>query len=188
MLRKISKIVVFLLLVVVVGGAGLALGQWLGDRFRGNAAREVSALVPASLLDAGMAFPDVALSGAHGEATRTGERLPDNGVVVLFLDMECPPCVDMATRWQRALDEGAIDDGQLYAVTYHRQEVIDRFAEMHGLTFPIYRDAEQTFRSQFEVDRFPLQVVVGRSGMIRGTSYDSTSDIDFDNVYRQLED
>jgi hypothetical protein len=42
----------------------------------------------------------------------------------------------------------------------------------------VYVDSLKTFHQQYEVNRFPLEVVVGVSGHIRSTSYNSEAPID----------
>jgi peroxiredoxin len=168
--------------VVVVGAAGVYVGRTL--RTQNPPAGTIP--VPTSLLETGEEFPEVGLRDENGDSTSSLDAVPGGGVV-LFLDLDCPPCAEMAQRWQRARDGGVIEAGAVCAVTYHRADAVREFKAGHGLTFPFYRDSLMVFRNQYRVDRFPLEVVVGRSGRIRSTSYDSESPIDPVTLHRQLE-
>jgi hypothetical protein len=173
------------LLVVAVALVGVA-GVYVGRSLRTQSAPVGNIAVPTSLLEAGEVFPEVGLRDEAGDSTNSLDTVPGGGVV-LFLDLECPPCAAMAQRWQRAREAGLIEPGGLCAVTYHRGDSVREFKAEHGLTFPFYRDSLMVFRKEYRVDRFPLEVVVGRSGRIRATSYDSETPIDPVMLHRQLE-
>lgn len=177
--------VLFVVLVFAVGIAGVFVGNVLRTRVHTGGASTVTIPVPTSLLDVGDPFPEVALVGEGGSEVSSLDIVPGGGVV-LFLDLECPPCTDMGRRWQRAHDDGLVD--ALCAVTYHPADAVESYKAEHGLTFPVYRDTAMTFRSEYQVDRFPLEIVVGASGTIRSTSYDSASPVDPVALHRNLEE
>lgn len=179
--------VLFVLLAVAVGAAGVFVGSAVRTRIPGTKRAMVTTRVPTSLLEVGDAFPDAVLVGEDGEHVSSLDIVPAGGVV-LFLDLECSPCEDMAARWQRALDGGVLDGAPVCAVTYHPRERIERFKAEHGLHFPVYQDSLQTFRADYRVDRFPLEVVVGQSGRIRSTSYNYNAPIDPVGLHVEIDD
>lgn len=185
--HSVIRSILFILLVLVVGATGVLVGNVIRTRMPGRSAVVVNARVPESLLKVGNPFPDVALIDNEGASWSTKEILGSGGVV-LFLDLECPPCVDAAVRWQRAVDEGLLSADQLLGITYHSRETIRGFESDHALQFPLLQDSTMTFRTRYDVDRFPLQVVVGASGRIRWTSYDSETPIDPVALQKQLGD
>lgn len=185
--RSVIRSTIFVVLVLVVGAAGVLVGNVIRTRMPGRSEVVVNARVPESLLKVGDPFPDVVLDDDEG-VHRSTKELMGSGGVVLFLDLECEPCVDAAVRWQRAVDEGLLPADRLWGVTYHSHETIRRFRSDHALQFPLLQDSSMTFRSRYDVDRFPLQVVVGSSGRIRWTSYDSETPIDPVELQKQLDD
>lgn len=174
--------------VFAVGVAGVWVGTLLRERVARGQSVEVSARAPRSLLHAGDAFPDVALEDAAGNGLSTTDLLANAGGVVLFIDLECPPCTDMCLRWQRAIDAGVIPADQVIGVTNQTTEVAETYRSEHGLRFDIYHDPGGVFRHEYDVSRFPLEVVVGESGRVRSTSYESASDVDTEALARQLAD
>jgi peroxiredoxin len=177
-----GKIVAFVALVFVVGVAGVFAGNMLREYFSASKSSMVTARVPRSLLKQGMVMPDAELVGIDSRAHRTSELLGDNGGVVLFLDLECPPCIDMALKWQDALDNNMIMPERVWGISYHTAEVIRAFMDENNLRFAIFTDSTHTFLKEYEVSRFPLEVIVGSSGKVRSLNYDSESPIDFAHV------
>lgn len=183
---RVLKFAALLVAVFAVGIAGVWVGTLIRERSASNRVHEVSAKLPTSLLSPGDAFPNVELSGAAGGRLNTVDAFQERGGIVLFVDLECPPCTDMCLRWQQAVHDGIVDLDQVVGVTYHPIEVSERYRAEHGLEFAIYRDDEGVFRRVFEVTRFPLEVVVGASGQVQSTSYDSVSPVDAARVEQWL--
>jgi peroxiredoxin len=183
-----AKIAVFAVLMFAVGVAGVVAGGWLRNRLSSSKTAMVTSRVPRSLLRQGMVFPDAEIVDNHTELRRTGELIGDRGSIVLFLDLECPPCIKMAVKWQDALYNNMIEEGLVWGISYHSYEVVQTFREENDLHFPIFTDSMQTFLKEYEVNRFPLEVVVGSSGRIRSLSYDSESPIDFTRLAEMLAD
>jgi peroxiredoxin len=172
------KIVGFIALVFVVGVGGVLAGHLLKSKLPRFGKPDVTMPAPTSLLNKGAEFPDVAVADRDGTTRQTGELIGAAGCVVLFLDLDCPPCEDMTARWQRAYDKGVVAYDQLWAVTYYPRAEVDAYIDRHGVTFPVLVDTARTFMYEYEVKRFPMEVVVGASGIIRAASYDSASPID----------
>jgi peroxiredoxin len=180
------KIAGLLLAVFAVGIAGVLVGSTL----RGTTGRSDAyvALDPAAttLLKAGMTFPDAAILGDGGTA-RTAELIGTNGAVFLFLDLECPPCVDMAAKWQGVLDQGGFPELRVVGITNQPPEHIGSFRNEHGVRFPIVEDTEHLYLREWRVERFPLEIVVGADGRIRSVSYDSVTPVDLPALAEKLQ-
>lgn len=176
----------FIVLVFAVGLFGVLTGQLLRGKLPRFGKPQVSMPAPTSLLIPGVEFPDVVLSGEGGSPVRTVEMIASTGCVVLFLDLECPPCEEMTVRWQRAADEGVVAFDQLWAVTYQPRNRVEAYIDRQGVTFPVLVDTARTFLREYEVNRFPLEVVVGSSGVIRAASYDSATPIDEEQLAEWL--
>lgn len=164
----------------VVGVAGVLAGSALRARIS-PAARTDAYVAPEpaslSLLKPGIAFPDAAVAGTD-EFHRTADAIGADGAVFLFLDLECPPCGDMARKWEDARVAAAPLGLRIVAVTNQPPEAIAGFVTEHGLTFPVVEDTGHVFLADWRVQRFPLEVIVGADGRIRSVSYDSVRPVD----------
>lgn len=183
--KKLFKVAGYAVLLIVVGIGGVLVGHVVRDRLPGRQKPMGTMPVPVSLLRVDTPFPDVPLVGPDGETAYTGS-LAGDGSVVLFLDLDCPPCDAMSARWQAAWDADAILPGRLWGVTYFPRDVVEQYARDHNIGFPIYVDSLRTFHTQYEVNRFPLEVVVGSSGLIRSTSYDSESPVEIGRIFELM--
>jgi len=182
------KSIGFLVLVLIAVAGGVVVGTLIRDRMDHRRMVEMNQRAPRTLLGLGDDLPDVTLTVAGGYTETCAELLSERGSIVLFLDLECPPCVVMCQRWQRALDDGEVDDTQVFGITNHPQDAVAAFLSENNITFPVHQDAAGEFRKQYEVDRFPLEVVVGASGRVRSLSYDSVSPVDFNDLAQRLAD
>jgi len=183
----LPRILLYSLLVFVVGVGGVLAGHFL----RGSLSRPPGMTVlaaPQSLLEKGMDFPDVPLTLDDGRTPGARELLGEGGGVILFLDLECPPCGDMAQKWQTALALGIPAGLRVFAVTNHPPEAIQEFKHDYAIDFPVAQDAGRVYLNTYDVDRFPLEVVVGASGKIRATSYDATARVEPAGLARLLAD
>lgn len=182
---KILKNAGWLVLVFAVGVAGVYVGTRARDRFSPDPVSELPPELALEKLPRGQPFPDVPLRDAGGR-TRSSAELVRGGCVALFLDLDCSPCTDLALRWQAALDQGVVQPGQVWGICYYPREYIAAYVKDMGLTLPVYQDSLQVFRTQYHVERFPLAITVGQSGMVRDISYDSVSPIDVDGLVDKL--
>lgn len=107
------KVIGYTVLLFAVGIAGVVVGHLIRGGLPAARNREVTMPVPTSLLKVGKAFPDVPVLTWNGTAIQTGEMIGGTGCVVLFLDLECPPCEEMVARWERALDDGIVSNGEV---------------------------------------------------------------------------
>ncbi len=182
---KILKPLGWLVLVFLFGVGGVLVGSRVRDRVTPVASPVMPEELARHRLPVGEPFPAVPLQDAAG-LTRSSTELVGGGSVVLFVDLECEPCTDLVLRWQAALDAGAIAPGTVWGVSYYPRPDIEDYRDRHALTMPIYGDSLQVFRSEYLVEHFPLAVTVGGSGLVRGTSYDSVSPIDFGELAAKL--
>jgi peroxiredoxin len=175
---RIAKFVFVVALVLVVALLGLFSGRLI-RRFApspGNTA--VTMPAPTSLLKRGAPFPDVVVLLSGNVSAFTSALLSPRGGVVLFLDLECPPCNEMAAKWQAILDQGAVEELNVLGVANQPPHIIEEYVAAHGIRFPVVADTSHSFLREYEVDRFPLEVVVSRTGKIVSTSYDSGRAVD----------
>jgi peroxiredoxin len=156
------------LLVLLVGVGGLVAG------------RELRASRPFQEppLDAehrpwfevGDAFPDVMLEGERRAGWSTRE-LVSGGAIVLFLDLDCPPCTDVAISWQETLESGR-ELPPIVGVTSADPDRAADYREEMAITFPIYSDRERRFRTEWNVRQYPLQVIVDGDGTVDAVIFD----------------
>jgi len=170
--------------VFAVGIAGVLVGNTLRQTVRSDAYVAVDPTAT-TLLREGMTFPDADTHGPTG-ARRTAEMIGADGTVFLFLDLECPPCVDMAAKWQGVLDGGAFPGLDVVGVTNQDADAADAFRREHALSFPIVQDTKNVYLGEWRVQRFPLEVLVGADGRIRSLSFDSVSPIDLPRLAERL--
>lgn len=183
---KIVRSLIWLVLVFAVGVGGVMVGTKLRER---NTPDPVDMMPPELALPNlpyAEPFPDVALTDSTGHTVTTHELLGGQGAVVLFIDLECSPCTDVVRRWQDAIDHGDVPRDQVWGVCIFPGPMIADYRAEHGVTFAVYSDSAQTFRRDFGIEHFPLQVVVGGSGLVRFRSYDSVSNLDFAELERNL--
>lgn len=176
-------------LALGVFGVGIA-GVLVGSALRGTVGRTdaYAGLDPTAttLLKAGMTFPDATIAGG-GDAAHTADLIGTDGTVFLFLDLECPPCGEMASKWQAVLDQGAFPGLRVVGITNQPPANSESFREEHGLTFPIVEDVDHLFLTDWRVQRFPLEVVVGSDRRIRSVSFDSVHPVDPSALAKRLQ-
>lgn len=183
MLQKIPRPIVmisFVISAIAVAYAGVRVGRML--RPHTNAQETITA-APEYPFAVGDVFPDVALTDSTETVVSSRTALGDRGAVVLFIDPDCESCELMCRRWEGAIQQGWIEVERVVAVCrVPRREIVSDFRAKHALTFAIYRDVEGVFLREHGVARYPLEVVVGTSGTVRSTSYDSETPIDLPTV------
>lgn len=183
---KIFKAAAWLVLVFAVGVGGVVVGAKVRDRMR--PAPQAFTLPPEIAgvkMPLGDPWPEVPLISVEGDTINSLD-LVEGGGVVLFLDPHCEPCGALVRRWQEAVNDGAIPLERVSGITYAPPEMIVEYRSDYELTLPIYWDAEQIFRQDYDVRHFPLAVVVGESGFVRWKNYDSVSALNMDEIERQL--
>lgn len=174
---SLARRALFVALALVVAAAGLMLGSALRGRF-GRAPLDEAATMTGSLLEIGTPLPDVALVREDGTACGTRALIEETGAVFLFVELGCPPCSVMTERWQRVVDDGELPGVPVVGIAAEPVVRIRSFKAAHGVTLPIYSDGGGVFERDYRVNAFPLNVIVGPSGLVRATTYDANAPID----------
>lgn len=177
------------LLVLAVIFAAAAAGVYFGLNIRNGAPHPVEAAtgsMPTSRLAAGTPFPDVTLFDEIGSPVGTSQLLDSRGGVVLFMELGCPPCQDMSAKWQAAIESGLAKGILVAGVTINLPINVRPYRLKHKLTFPIYSDSNNVFMDKYGVTNYPLEVVIGKSGTVNYTTFNSAEPIDFDKLSRWL--
>jgi peroxiredoxin len=148
------------LAVVMAGGLGVMMGRWMGER-------RIVQLSPAPVAawQRGDIFPSLQLLTEWGDSVASDALLAGGGVV-LFLDLECPPCVDMARKWNRAVRDDVVAADQVVAITAQVPVAIARFRQEEDLQFNLYQDPAAAFLANGWITSFPVEVIVGDDGAV----------------------
>lgn len=174
MWRRVLIPVVFV--ATAVGGLFLGmLARDSGDKVRGPEP-------PTSGLTAGTQFPEVALLGEDGASRSTHEILAGEGGVVIFMALGCSPCRQMSQEWQKFRNEGKLEGIRLIGIANSPLELIRVYRVNNGITFPIYSDTAAVFSTRYQVNDFPLKLVVSRNNVIRHGTYDALDPVDLGQV------
>jgi peroxiredoxin len=180
-------------IVTVVIFAAAAAGVYLGMSLRGGGSASPQPVqaepegAPTSKLALGSIFPDVAVFDESGAPLNTKSLVGDHGAVLLFMELGCPPCKEMSQKWQGAIESGKAAGVPLLGVTINLPVNIRPYRMKNKLTFPIYADTLNIFMDNYDVTNYPLEVVVGKSGKVTYTTFNSAEPIDFDKLKEQLE-
>lgn len=191
--KKDSGSTIKSVLVVVVIFAAAAAGVYLGMSLRGNgvgpkpveAAQDPNG--PSTKLVSDTPFPEVTLFDETGATQSSTQLLGGKGGVILFMELGCPPCKEMSLKWQSAIDKGEANDISLLGVTINLPVNIRPYRLKNKLTFPIYSDTMNVFMDKYDVTNYPLEMVVGKSGKVTYTTFNSAEPIDFGKLREQLE-
>lgn len=162
------------LLALVLGVVGVLAGHSLRSFLytaQTTPSNSISPLLKTAL-DTGDHFPPVELVDLNGNRHGTSELLRDKGGVVLFLDPACAPCVDTSVRWQQLIDEGLIAADRVIAITVQKRDVLVKFVDDHSLSFSMFLDESYEFMLEYDVKRFPIEMIVDASGVIQEIGQD----------------
>jgi hypothetical protein len=105
------------------------------------------------------------------------DELADGGVA-LFLDLECPPCIEMAGTWTDAIRSGTVAADRVVAITGNPDVAVQRFREQYSPAFGIYRDVEQAFYANGWITAYPVEVMVGDGATVLAVNEDASRPID----------
>jgi peroxiredoxin len=115
---------------------------------------------------AGLAAPDFSLLTSDGR-TITLSDLRGQAVIVNFWATWCPPCLEEMPTLQEVYE--AYRDEGLVVLAINQDEPADRvarFAQQHGLTFPLLLDAEFNVTDRYQVGLLPSTFFVDRAGVV----------------------
>jgi len=159
-MSRTTQGIIIAIAVVVAGASGLAVGRYL-------AARRMVEVAPApyAVWHPGDTFPVMSLQTEWGDSVSTRTLLARGGVV-LFVDLECPPCVAMAHKWDQAAKDGVLDPSQIVVVTAQPAGKIGPFRQQGHLDINVYRDPAQTFLANQWITSFPVEVIVDDAGRV----------------------
>ncbi len=176
----------FLVLIVA------AVGVYLGMSFRSMQASQNGEFLttqgPTSKLQVGMVFPDLELMASDSGRVRTSDFVANDGSVFIFMQTDCPPCESMTAKWQTLINNGEIERDQVLGITIEPPQHVTKYAQKHGLTFPIYADTAMAFLKSYDVSDYPLVVIVGKSGKIKMYTFDSRVSFEADELKMGLAD
>lgn len=164
-MKPILKVAIGICIVVVAAGLGIYLGKLFQNNNAVQASQEMDVFKNLSLL------PNTHLPGVLVEDTNLNfvpcdELVPEDGAVILFVDAGCPPCSDMISQWQSAIDAGVLRNDQVIGIAYGDELNTAESRAEKNFTFAVYVDAQYDFMRQSGVDGFPLVVAVRGGGRI----------------------
>jgi peroxiredoxin len=171
-------------LIFVMTVAGVYVGMNLKERM--NAPPMEHYTPPSTKLRVGTAFPDLPLVDERGMSVTTGAIRGDNGAVFLFMEIGCPPCLEMTEKWMSVITSGEATGVPVYGIAINLPENIHPYRIKRGITFPVYSDTSGVFLNQYDVSSYPTEIVVGKSGSVRYVTFDSREEINLDTLRRQL--
>jgi peroxiredoxin len=154
-------------LAFVLGVAGVLAGHALRSQFGRRVQSEHAPPAVETVFQEGDPFPAVELVDEAGRRLVSTELLDPEGGVILFLTLQCPPCVDAAIRWQGFIDQGLLPASRVIVVTVDPPDAIAAFRAEHGIAFAILQDRRHRFMTEYKVNRFPLEVTVDGSGVVQ---------------------
>lgn len=173
---NIRRTIIHLFLALGIGVVGIVAGQWIRGRLLREPTGAVVTHTPPPGLRVGQRLPVMVLVSERGD-TLSSVDLIEGGAVVLLLDPDCPPCADMARKWQRAIKDRVVDPPAVWAVSAQPADAIRRFKEETAITFPVYRDARETLHRVYDVTQYPLELIVDHTLRIQSTSYDPRHEV-----------
>lgn len=182
--RSFFKYALFMVLVLGTAFVGVKLG--MGSKLSSSNSPEHDPNVPQSKLNPGFIFPDVQLIDETGANIPSQSLIAGKGGVVMFMDLACPPCQEMTEKLQQAYAT-EMSDVTVVGITPEKPHDVLYYRKKNNLTFPIYSDTAFTFMSQYQVQNFPLFVIVGKSGQVREFTFDARLPIDADHIRELIE-
>jgi peroxiredoxin len=188
--KESSPVFKSVLIAAIVFAAAVA-GVYLGMNLKKGSMAPVEAAqdpnAPSTALAAGTLFPDVPVLDESGAPQSTAQLTGGKGGVYLFMELGCPPCKEMSLKWQAAIESGPAKDIPIFGVTVNLPVNIRPYRLKNKLTFPIFSDTMNVFMDKYDVTNYPCEVVVGKSGKVTYTTFNSAEPIDFDKLKKQLE-
>jgi len=125
----------------------------------------------------GAEAPDFTFASLDGGEVTLSELEGEKVVLINVWATWCPPCVTEMPSMQRLYDSMEGEDFEILAVSVDAPagEVdqfgnpggdLRRFAEEHGLSFPILHDPSASIRSRYQTTGVPESFVIGKDGII----------------------
>lgn len=182
--KSMLQNLVLLLAVFVVAIAGVWLG--MASRTSQSAPIEVEEEFHSKLTE-GTIFPDLPLVDEAGDLVQTSSLVGDQGTIVLFMELGCPPCETVCERWQGLLDDGTTGSLTVIGISSSPPRHVISYKVEQGLRFPVYSDTTYQFVKTYEVTNFPLVVALDKTGKIKWHTYDSQAEISLSAIAAAME-
>jgi len=164
-------------LVMVAVAIGLVVaGFQVGKMLRSKQGHNHQHPEEAPAFAIGDPFPDVRLTTEWGDTTTTHALLAGNDGVVLFLDPECPPCVDTARNWGIAIDAGSVDPNRVFAVVDNTGAEVAKFNAEIAPRLRVFMDRDKAFMKQHGLASYPLIVGITPTRQVRYVGEDPEAD------------
>jgi peroxiredoxin len=170
----------------IVATLGLIAGMRLRDRVDPPLSQDAVLTAPPRLAP-GRPFPDVLLVAEDGYSTTTHRLLGGHGGVVMFLEVGCPPCSLMVTRWDTHLEDLELAMIPVYGIGSEPIESLRRYKRELGFDFPVFSDSFAVLERDYEVTVRPLLLTIGKSRVVRSFTFDAREVPDPARLKRLLE-
>lgn len=146
---------------------GLAFGGLLGLLIFLGGNQPLTAQRERQIPQSGQKFPDFSLESLDGEKIAFSE-LVGKPIVVNFWATWCDPCKEEMPLFEAIYRENS--GIVVLGVNYNEPaNIIRRFVEERGITFPVLLDADGKIAERFQVFGFPTTYFIDRDGILRGT-------------------
>lgn len=145
---------------------GLAFGGLLGLIIFWGGNQPLTAQRERQIPQSGQKFPDFTLESLDGEKITLSE-LANQPIVINFWATWCDPCKEEMPLFEAVYSENS--GIVVLGVNYNEPaNIIRRFVEERGITFPILLDADGKLAERFQVFGFPTTYFIDRDGILRG--------------------
>lgn len=182
--RSWPRMAALVALVIAMGAAGIYTGMQAG---RSAVPDRLAPRAPRHGLSIGTRFPTVALLDEQDAPLVTDDLWRERGAVVLLLDLECAPCRSMVDQWQAYAQSDSLAGLPVVGVTHATPQQARLYRKAHAVAFPIHADTAGAFLREHGVNDFPLATTVGRSGVLRHTTFDPYEPIRAAELRERLE-
>ncbi|MFZ6018588.1 MAG: TlpA family protein disulfide reductase [Chloroflexota bacterium] len=146
---------------------GLAFGGLLGLLIFLGGNQPLTAQRERQIPQSGQKFPDFSLESLDGEKI-TFSELVGKPIVVNFWATWCDPCKEEMPLFEAIYRENS--GIVMLGVNYNEPaNIIRRFVEERGITFPVLLDADGKIAERFQVFGFPTTYFIDRDGILRST-------------------
>ena len=145
---------------------GLAFGGLLGLIIFWGGNQPLTAQRERQIPQSGQKFPDFTLESLDGEKITLSE-LANQPIVINFWATWCDPCKEEMPLFEAVYSENS--GIVVLGINYNEPaNIIRRFVQERGITFPILLDADGKLAERFQVFGFPTTYFIDRDGILRG--------------------
>lgn len=145
---------------------GLVFGGLLGLIIFWGGNQPLTAQRERQIPQSGQKFPDFTLESLDGEKITLSE-LANQPIVINFWATWCDPCKEEMPLFEAIYSENS--GIVVLGINYNEPaNIIRRFVQERGITFPILLDADGKLAERFQVFGFPTTYFIDRDGILRG--------------------